>query len=62
MSRSNKSAGYESEVYTVSGGLKHGFGSCERTTGLVGGHDALTIDEGEGEGDEPIKQKCRVRK
>ena len=71
ISQSNKSAGYESEVYTVSGLPVLGFRvkgipvikfdvHSTFTPSTLLRYDVITIDEGEGEGDQPIKQKRRI--
>ena len=58
----NKGAGYESEVYTVSGLTMKVDVHSTFTPGTSVKHDVIKIGEGEGEGDQPINQKCRVRK
>ena len=61
--KSNKRAGYESEVYTVHDCIKVDVHSTF-TPGTFVKYEVIKNGEGEdkGEGDQPIKQKCRIRK
>ena len=60
VSQSTKSAGYESDVYMVSGAAIKVDVHSTFTPSTLLWCDVITIDEGEG--DQPIKQKCWVRK
>jgi len=62
LSQSNKSAGYESEVHTVSGAAIKVDVHSTFTPGTLLVYDFIAIDEGEDAGAQPIKQKRRVRK
>ena len=62
INQSNKSAGYENQVYTVSGRPYQSTYTPLLPPALLSSMMFIKNGEGEVEGDQPSKEKCRVRK